>query len=129
MLGITQVDGCKLFGTTTGVPASAKAYNRLVLDVRLKGWGVKDAAHRTLISGFCHHLCQPEVRVMMDISSQTSLLIAPQVCAHARVYVYVCVCVCVSAYVCVCQCVCVSAYYSNMKCTLHTCIMKYEMYI
>lgn len=65
-----QVDGVKLFSSNAARPPDAKTFNRLVLDTKLKGWGVKDAAHRTLISAFCHMLCQANVRIVFDISDE-----------------------------------------------------------
>ena len=72
-----QVDGLKLFGTTAGRAPDAKVFNRLVLDMRLKGWGIKDAASRSLISAFCYALCQENVRRVFDISDP-AILTSPQ---------------------------------------------------
>ena len=68
-----NVDGEKLFGTSAARPPSAKTFNRLVLDTKLKGWGVKDAACRTLVTEFCHLLCQAHVRLIFDISDERIL--------------------------------------------------------
>jgi hypothetical protein len=74
-----RVDGEKLFASSVRI-ADAQTL-RILFDGRLKSWGVKDAAHRTLISSLCCILCQTNVQRIRDISDLSILATPERICS------------------------------------------------